>query len=49
MIEHGRLLKLQQVHLHGEVNQHDKNVRDNMPEAHGVPLEGSEQGVRVTA
>ena len=32
--------KLQQEHLHDEDSQHDENARDNVPEAHGVPLEG---------
>ena len=32
--------KLQQVHLHDEDSQHDKNTRENVPEGHGVPLEG---------
>ena len=33
------LLQLRQAHLHDEDGQHDKNARDNVPEAHGVPLE----------
>ena len=33
------LLKLQQAHLHDEDGQHNKNTRDNVPEAHGMPLE----------
>ena len=27
-------------HLHDEDSQHDENARDNLPEAHGVPLDG---------
>ena len=30
----------QQAHLHDEDSQHDENARDNVPEAHGVSLEG---------
>ena len=40
MIARGSLPKLQQAHLHDEDSQHDENVRDNVPEVHGVPLEG---------
>ena len=36
----GSLPRLQQAHLHDEDSQHDENARDNVPEAHGVPLEG---------
>ena len=39
MIERGRLPKLQQAHLHDE-DSTTKNVRDNVPEAHKVPLKG---------
>ena len=28
------------MHLHNKDSQHDENVRDNIPEAHGLPLEG---------
>ena len=40
MIARGSLPKLQQAHLYDEDNQHDKNARDNVFEAHGVSLEG---------
>ena len=33
------LLKLRQAHLHDEDGQHNKNTRDNVAEAHGMPLE----------
>ena len=39
-IAHGNLPKLQQGHLHDEDSQYDENARDNVPEAHRVPLEG---------
>ena len=39
-IARGRLPKLQQAHLHDEDSQHDENARVNVPEAHGVSLEG---------
>ena len=40
MIAYGRLLKLQQEHLHDEDSQHDESSRDSIPETHGVPLKG---------
>ena len=47
-IARGSLPKLQQAHLYDEDNQHNENIRDNVAEAHGVPLEGSGQRVRAT-
>ena len=48
-IVRGSLPKLQQAHLYDEDSQHDENIRDNVGEAHGMPLEGSEQCVRAKA
>ena len=45
----GSLPRLQQAHLHDEDTQHDEDVRDNVPEAHGVPLKGGVGSVRAAA
>ena len=37
-IVHRSLPKLWQAHLHDEDGQHNKNTRDNVPEAHRMPL-----------
>ena len=40
-IVHRSLPKLWQAHLHDEDGQHNKNTRDNIPEAHRMPLESA--------